>query len=1233
MGRLIKPNVEPTKDHDSNDVKDSKISSLKKKSLYYPLRTFDLDVMEKTVAYANEHSYRYLEDIQRSIIIFTSRYFKHSVVNDTTTGDKVNEGSWYIDKRDNTPCFVVSEDIVNSDYKKEYYKSKFYKKKFTLKDISNNPKMFDRFPIIVMGSRFCNDVTIELDNSEMIIKIPNVTIDNYDKLDTSSEASKSSKDIFIMIVSNIYYKEFNILPTNSVGNPSNLYNENTRQIIFTKEMIGLDSFRKDGTYFIGIKTPTNDNLYIHDCYIFTKDDKTYLTPHIDPSIIEREIITSTSEIKYSIFFVRDLYAYRGFDSDYCKYYNESDKKCESIFKSNKYSQASLCKTIPHYGYTQDGDDVPVTDDKCTYRSPYVHLYMDRVNGNSSTGYYERELAMPIPIEHIFAFVNDVDTDVNSTIKLYPDKILRYLNTSNIKQHVLNIFQLYPDIKFKENNIFKFFFLYKEETDSRFFFKYQWFLDAIGQLYGKENSPNPIQDVFNGYFYRKNKVSESLIRPISTNILNNKDKSYEIVSLLRLYTSIENIIIDSIQESSIEYSEAGIINYSNTISKYFDDFSYKIDIMNKYCKYDYRINDYYVNNRDTQPYMHCTTSVKDIYRLNDRIRLRTGEDTLPSFDVALKEQCYVFYWQNPFIGNDDKDDSIMIRIDGMLISNMESFYVDGITYIYIPTRYIKPSSIIEMDVRASLFIDADIFSTASTDIFKFKIPYNNHKLYTRNIYIGDTDTNYDSNINTNSDTYTGELYSLYKDYYVNTRSKTSMYYNSYFKDKTVNDTLKSVNIISSSHEDTNGYKNKSIITLSDELVIKDETNDRYDPVDVDYSTIKGFMSKITNDIAIRYKDGSYIGKNSKVIINATNRCDDIIVSTNRVRIPITETSIHDYNLFSDPLCNPMVYISGRLYGPLSKVNDKSVVILDNNTCYLTDIMLNKGNSMSIDYTNYPLKLVLDIELLPTITYGNNKRGIIISLPDSTEDKYSPLNIENYEIYSNGRKLTEYNVFPIGNKSAILSGLRSFRNLKVYWKYNGNEIFNNPDTNYTVPLQYPNTIYDNYDLFTKDNRLRSLYNNDNKYLYEFLKYIAIRNLIDKGREDLIEYLDNNNVNAESSIYSYINKNSAIDIENDPNGKRSEYRRFYYEEILSNRSIDCDNTFINDEYIKTIYNDTYNSFKKETPTEGKYPLVNSYMTEQSIDNYTNIDFMIEPDKCINNIEDVNLVFRIGNYDELVG
>lgn len=144
--------------------------------------SFNFNSMHLELKKTWENSFSYLDGLQKSYAGYESYPF---ISNDENARDNKKIGRLYLNNL-NKVCFDMNYDFLNLTNRSEYKSSKFYHKKINIDDISNNPSIFNKLPIIMIDNKVIWDYQIEFINNRTTVILPlqrNFIIENSRRID------------------------------------------------------------------------------------------------------------------------------------------------------------------------------------------------------------------------------------------------------------------------------------------------------------------------------------------------------------------------------------------------------------------------------------------------------------------------------------------------------------------------------------------------------------------------------------------------------------------------------------------------------------------------------------------------------------------------------------------------------------------------------------------------------------------------------------------------------------------------------------------------------------------------------------------------------------------------------------------------------------------------------------------------------------------------------------------
>lgn len=1118
--------------------------------------TFDLDIVEDTLKQTVENSYWYLYRLQRNVCKYKQYYIKDSKKDGWNVRNNIEAFEYYIDEK-NRVCMYIDADLVYEHAREEFYASKYYKSEFTLMELNKHPKIFERIPLINIDFKYHLDIKVKMDNGQTVIILNKQKDFLFDRDDLIHHITN------IELITN---EKILIGETNK----SNIeLSENKVKISHVS--FNVNEFEKFGTYKIILAPPDNytGRLEFLDKWAFCKSGYyNYLKSGNDDYRIDSLEIDNPEIANIWYNFLQTV---------------PIDFKVYAFYYKN----------LTQYKSPRDNSyKIPIHKKNST---SYVELMT--ILKNNDTGY---EYDMPIPIENMITYgVNKVFTgETNRTMKhIVPlsESIIEKTSTSNFKL----IYPVFYEIK------------------------HQYMVDYNTRRY-TDIGENGNVDYYTSYYFYMNIEGSHKYKNLAflelsyLQVLSNEARNWHI-SFNNLYHDIvtnneDNFFItnrDSIKTYIMNHiNKVGSYDYKYNIIDYLDlkknnnlihSYKYKVDRLIEFIKNDgFILRDYAVKQNDlTDTYTLDLRKLGEI-NLQRRLRNNTSGDIIGINDIFDKPM-YLFKLQL-----DNYNDVVVnVWVYGLKQYNHKIYTVGEMIYIYIPKESIdyiyRPSDNND---------DKTMHHNNSHRYVEIEV---NHSLYYKStVFFGNTDTNKqvpdiiigknrkvipslnDITIqpNTKRVIYRDQIYkAIYtkkntdnvddnkKDFQVSVVTKLRDY----------NDTM----IFATNKGNNTSYSNdqvypREIRKWNDSMLEIDHGNQYYvynpspdnklleyqldSPSDVKYDiSSTGFHNMHSNINHIRlYTEkeeltGGTFGDYS-VIINKES--SEYKVRIDRYRFPIISISdLTDKMTFSED--NLRIWYNGRLISrDMYKLIDYNTLDIPYDGFYedvhypRVQILFETKIGDEITVEIYPYKLT-EIYTSDNIgqTISSNK---VIEFYSSVTDFDKPVDIDYYDFYVNGRKLTRREIALYKPTKAVFMNLPCTNGqLRVFKKERDYEYFGwfrhtegTQDSDITDNKIYKNAIHNS-----------SLY--DRICTGVIAKTIAYYNWYYYG------YPRNNNY---GTLWNITNNQEYEELVNKTKIPYNDYYKekiFYYEELITIRLINPNIFQINNHYLKTLYLPIYKEY----------------------------------------------------------
>lgn len=382
------------------------------------------------------------------------------------------------------------------------------------------------------------------------------------------------------------------------------------------------------------------------------------------------------------------------------------------------------------------------------------------------------------------------------------------------------------------------------------------------------------------------------------------------------------------------------------------------------------------------------------------------------------------------------------------------------------------------------------------------------------------------------------------------------------------------------------------TLSDIMFI-----DRDDPT-IEYDLSNFEVSRVRNGLTIpAMKDGEKIHKFTTMDTikiraiddNALHKYINVKFAKNsyytqydfeRTGYPLISLEGYDFNRNKDYY---RLFYDGRLLPP-SMYETKTN--FDNHRLQMM-FKVNDGDKLAIDITPYRYTMMYHVDEIPM--------DGIIDLKDYID---KPFDIHHYDVFLNGRKLNEKNVFAISDTTIILNGVKSIYNFEIYEKERDEEYFGWTRNEISYYIRLEDILDESY-----------IIDNEDEEIIEDI----IGELIENIEKE--EYIDREPVISEEEKF----EQEGLEITPD-----MRLQIFYYEELLPMRFVDASIAQFNKEYLKEEYPETTETWLIE---DSEIAINANKISGSMVNQPVNIIYL-DPDV---NAETASTTYMWGDYDEL--
>lgn len=342
--------------------------------------------------------------------------------------------------------------------------------------------------------------------------------------------------------------------------------------------------------------------------------------------------------------------------------------------------------------------------------------------------------------------------------------------------------------------------------------------------------------------------------------------------------------------------------------------------------------------------------------------------------------------------------------------------------------------------------------------------------------------------------------------------------------------------------------------------------------VEYTTL--------DSIKIRAKDTSVTGRAMRFCIHKNAKY--VQMNFDRTSYPLIQ--LGDYRFKHD-----MEYL--RIYHNGKLMPQTMYIIKDNFDMYRIQLLfkISPGDKLALDISGPRNELLYFVEEVPS--------DYIIDLKDHID---KPFDIRYFDVFLNGRKLNETQVFKVTDTKIQLINVNSKWHLEIYQKDRDEEYFGWTKNPVTLDPYY------NLDDFIEEPFVEP----DEKD--EIFEEEIEEQIKEDGNEDYVDIGVNTNDE---------DKNCDDDIEYDENFR---FLIFYYDELLPNRLMVPQEAQFNKEYIKAEFPETTEVYLIENSQTAA--MMNSAVN--GLETLPEDVLYLDPDT---NYDTAQTVYFLGDYDEL--
>lgn len=1030
-------------------------------------RTFDVTATELALRKSLDNSFSYLYRLQRNLVQYEEYHY-------TTRNsfDIPDYGDMYLDKYERL-CINFKSELVSVNNKENYRKSKYYNKEIKLSELIKEKGIFTRIPVILIDNRVLKDFSVViLDGSFTLITKLNKNFlfeNNWDETvynlnNTRGGYPYKDHTIDIQIIPNTIIFEIN---TNSAMLKRNSYDKKSFDRIL-KSYIGSAapeySELKEGMYFAVLYTPQDKNLgsFLQEVYLDDKGD--YVIDWTSDSL---NILSKPSSLTIQFIYYRGLKKYNGWHGkklDVRKLQDKISSEIALVWNKNKtYAMPIPTENFIVFKHSDLDDKLKwsILDNKNVIIK-YPNLY--HIENNVDEGdyinlYYFYSPGYDLHYEHQYWWFykylyNKWGKPENKTLEQVVNEL--YFNDIDITD-TFNVNASLNEID--ENKLYDYTIRNMVLSDEKVHDR--WNIYKGDNLVEITESENPIKPNIKDARYPRTLLNLT---------------TYNKMCALR-FRKVFNTLID-LDITNYVYDDIDYLkNYQNDITP----LEYKITKLKSFIKDDMRcLHDYlYAENK---------TSIKHHFVINEKEmthRIRIVSDV---HNTSLPEPMYLFTFEKL---HPSDDVCCRIFIDGYLyttfIHESHGFY----DFVYIPVSVMKDGLDVEIETFPSiiqkykvnfkdteeivyfdfvspddiipvlsdliLYKSDDAYKVYEHDNFEFTVITDryNYKTSTTKIPVYAIKENYSYSESVWYDNNTNEYYKLYSNGTLEHFSPSGQSLD-FIEMNDLPQGLINVNNLGSKTNKGLGYYDKkgrhyrsdgqpdfdnniSTFLLSqmvengevEEIQVYPTDNQCIVLPDTNYITTK----QVIRGSSILNPDNKGVN-NTKIrrigirLLNDELLNQDILVKVEKdsgyIFRTFKETEYPEVNL---ALINPYVgseymrlFKNGKLksrlrYAYITNYRRPRIQALERFT---------PNDNMFLDVMPYRTRLVYYIPRL--VSYLIDLRGYI----------EKPFDIKYYEVYLNGRRLSERNIYPISGWMFLLGGCHSIFNLEIYekdrdWEY--------------------------------------------------------------------------------------------------------------------------------------------------------------------------------------------------------
>lgn len=271
--------------------------------------SYDHKSMDKSLKRTWHNSYSYLYALQKHRVEYEEFHYKS---NDIDSRDITRIGKLYLDSSWRA-CFDVAYDPIHICNREEYRRSKFYKKEITIDDISANPYIFKKIPIVIIDNQVIWDYKMKIFYKDgMAFRLPyrrSFVLKNERNL-LNEDIIYQTHNVQVIIIDNIFYERKAFTSRDLLINEKKEVTWNTSQLLSKRVR------SKKGLFFCSFYFPSKNKSY-GECTellpCISNDDNILFSP-LSNTLYEK-IVNSNETFFVSFVFIDELIQHTFYGDD------------------------------------------------------------------------------------------------------------------------------------------------------------------------------------------------------------------------------------------------------------------------------------------------------------------------------------------------------------------------------------------------------------------------------------------------------------------------------------------------------------------------------------------------------------------------------------------------------------------------------------------------------------------------------------------------------------------------------------------------------------------------------------------------------------------------------------------------------------------------------------------------------------------------------------------------------